>query len=140
MNYMLDTNILIYLLKRQPPAVAQHINGLNPQDTLCMSFITYAELLQGAERSQRKAQVRQQIAALIRLVPVLYQAGADLCSHYARHAARLRVAGTPIGGNDLWIASHALAQDCTLVTNNLREFQRVQGLRLENWADLPAVP
>lgn len=136
MNYMLDTNILIYLLKRQPPAVAQRINALDAQDGLCMSFVTYAELLQGAERSQRKAQARQQIAALVRLVPVLYQTGPDLCSHYARHAAQLRQAGTPIGGNDLWIASHALAQDCTLVTNNQREFQRVQGLRLENWADL----
>lgn len=136
MNYMLDTNILIYLIKRQPPVVAQRINALDAQDGLCMSFITYAELLQGAERSLRKSQARRQIAALIRLVPVLYHTGVELCTHYARHAARLRQAGTPIGGNDLWIASHALAQNCTLVTNNLREFQRVQGLRLENWTDL----
>ncbi|NVO06582.1 MAG: VapC toxin family PIN domain ribonuclease, partial [Rhodoferax sp.] len=55
--------------------------------------------------------------------------------HYGAIKAKLQTAGTPIGENDLWIAAHALAADMTLVTNNLREFQRVPGLKLENWVD-----
>ena len=62
-----------------------------------------------------------------------------LCTHYAVQFTRLREAGTPIGANDLWIACHALADGCTLVTNNVREFERVQGLAIENWAE-PLAP
>ena len=134
MNYMLDTSILIYLIRNRPPAVAERINALAPEDGLCMSFVTYAELLKGAERSQRKDEVLRQLAVLARQIPVLYQADATLCAHHARHAARLQSAGTPIGANDLWIACHALARGCVLVTNNLREFGRIEGLPLENWA------
>ena len=132
--YMLDTNILIYLIKNKPPAVAERINALGSDAALCMSFFSFAELLLGAERSTRKADVRRQLDALTRVVPVRYAAGRALCEHYAELSARLRAAGTPIGANDLWIACHALADDCTLVTNNLREFERLPGLRLENWA------
>jgi tRNA(fMet)-specific endonuclease VapC len=67
-------------------------------------------------------------------VPVSFDVDQSLCEHYAVQAARLKSAGTPIGGNDLWIACHALAQDATLVTNNMREFERITGLRLANWA------
>jgi tRNA(fMet)-specific endonuclease VapC len=63
-----------------------------------------------------------------------------ICEHYAVQFTRLRAAGTPIGANDLWIASHALAEGCTLVTNNMREFERVVGLRLENWAEGSGFP
>ncbi len=134
MKYMLDTNILIYLIKNRPVSVAARINRLAPEDGLCMSFVTYAELLKGAERSVRKSEVLLQLAALTRQVPVLFQADAALCAHHARHAAALQAAGIPIGANDLWIACHALAQGCVLVTNNEREFRRVEGLPLENWA------
>jgi tRNA(fMet)-specific endonuclease VapC len=71
---------------------------------------------------------------LTRVLPVVYRTGRALCEHYARQFTRLRSAGTPIGANDLWIACHALAEEATLVTNNTREFERVEGLRLENWA------
>lgn len=131
---MLDTNILIYLIKNRPAEVAQHINGLSPEDTLCMSFVTYAELLKGAERSTRRDQVLLQLDALTGQVPVLYQLDAGICQHYARHSTRLRDAGTPIGANDLWIACHALSLGCVLVSNNLREFKRIEALQLENWA------
>ena len=131
---MLDTNTLIYLLKHRPASVVERVNRLQPEDSLSMSFITYAELLKGAERSNRKLEVLRQLAALIRQVPVLYQATSALCEHYAQQVTRLKAAGTPIGANDLWIACHALAQDCILVTNNQSEFQRVEGLKLENWA------
>ena len=131
---MLDTNILIYLIKNRPPAVAERVNRLASEDGLCMSFVTHAELLKGAERSTRKDEVLRQLAALTRIVPVNYQASPALCAHYARHAVRLKEAGTPIGGNDLWIACHALALDCVLVSNNEREFRRIDGLAVENWA------
>ena len=135
MRYLLDTNILIYLIKNKPPSVARRIDALGPEEILGMSFFTYAELLKGAERSTRKPQVLRRLDALTREIPVVYHTDAALCAHYAAHTTRLKEAGTPIGANDLWIACHALTDDATLVTNNTREFQRVQGLRLENWVD-----
>ncbi|MFT4101231.1 MAG: type II toxin-antitoxin system VapC family toxin [Burkholderiaceae bacterium] len=131
---MLDTDILIYLIKNRSPAVAERVNRLAPEAGLCMSFVTHAQLLKGAERGTRKDEVLRRIAALTRVVPVSYQASPALCAHYAHHAARLEDAGTPIGGNDLWIACHALALDCVLVSNNEREFRRIDGLAVENWA------
>ncbi len=133
MKYLLDTNILIYLIKNKPPSVAERINALKTEDTLCMSFFTYAELLKGAERSTRKTQVLRKLDQLTRQVPVVFVVGHALCEHYAVQFTRLKSAGTPIGANDLWIACHALAEEATLVTNNTREFERVAGLRLENW-------
>lgn len=131
---MLDTNILIYLIKMKPPGIAQRINALNEDDQLCMSFVTWAELLKGAERSSRKIEARRRLDALSRQVSVRYQVSNELCQHYAEQFSRLKALGTPIGANDLWIACHALAEGATLVTNSTREFERVSGLRLENWA------
>ena len=133
MIYLLDTNILIYLIKNQPPAIAQRVNALPEDARLCMSFITWAELLKGAERSVRKPEVVRRLEALARQVEVLYPTGPATCQHYAEQATRLKDAGTPIGANDLWIACHALAEGATLVTHNTREFLRVQGLSLEDW-------
>jgi tRNA(fMet)-specific endonuclease VapC len=139
-RYMLDTNILIYLIKNKPPTVADRVNALEGSAELCMSFVTFAELLMGAERSTRKPDVLRRLDALTRVVPVRYDVTRAICEHYAVQFTRLRAAGTPIGANDLWIACHALADDCTLVTNNTREFERVAGLRLENWAESPGLP
>lgn len=133
MIYLLDTNILIYLIKNKPASVAARVNTLNDDDSLSMSFFTYAELLKGAERSTRKTEVLQRLEQLTREVSVIYKTDSAMCRHYAVQFACLRNAGTPIGSNDLWIACHALMLDAVLVTNNLREFERVQGLRLENW-------
>jgi tRNA(fMet)-specific endonuclease VapC len=134
MKYMLDTNIIIYLIKNKPPTVADRINSMSTDDTLCMSFVTYAELLKGAERCTRKAETMRQIGLLARQIPVAHGTNNALCQHYAHHATRLRTAGTPIGCNDLWIACHALSEGMTLVTNNMDEFRRIEGLNLENWA------
>lgn len=134
MTYLLDTNILIYLIKNRPPAVAERVNALPREDLLCMSFVTYAELLKGAERSTRKAQVRQRLERLTREIMVLYPDTSAICHHYAEQFTLLKDAGVPIGANDLWIASHALAEDATLVTHNTHEFLRVSGLRVEDWA------
>ncbi|MCY4017100.1 MAG: type II toxin-antitoxin system VapC family toxin [Gammaproteobacteria bacterium] len=133
MRYMLDTNILIYLLKNKPASVTKRVNAIQPEDQLCMSFVTYAELLKGAERSDRKDRVLHSLEQLIRQVPVLYDANQALCQHYAQQSTRLKSAGTPIGANDLWIACHALAEDTVLVTHNTREYMRIDGLRVEDW-------
>lgn len=130
---MLDTNTLIYLIKNKPPSVAERMNQLGDDDTVCMSFVTYAELLKGAEGSERKADVLRRLEGLVRQVPVLYAAGPKISEHYAIHAVRLRARGTPIGGNDLWIAAHAMAESAVLVTNNEAEFGRIEGLATENW-------
>jgi tRNA(fMet)-specific endonuclease VapC len=134
MIYMLDTNILIYLIKNKPPSIAERINALDKDAALCMSFVTYAELLKGAERSTRKAQVLSQLNQLTQVIPVQYDTNLGLCQHYAIQFTLLKTAGTPIGANDLWIACHALSQNATLVTHNLREFERIAGLMLEDWA------
>jgi tRNA(fMet)-specific endonuclease VapC len=131
---MLDTNILIYLIKNKPPSVADRINALDSNAKLCMSFVTFAELLNGAERSTRKPEVLRRLDELTRVVTVRYAVAREHCEHYAVQFTDLRARGTPIGANELWIACHALAINATLVTNNMGEFQRVQGLKLENWA------
>jgi tRNA(fMet)-specific endonuclease VapC len=130
---MLDTNTLIYLIKHRPPGIAERVNALTAEDRLCMSFVTYAELLKGAERSTRKPDVLRRLDGLIRQVPVSYPTDAGICRHYAEQFTRLRAAGTPIGANDLWIACHALAEGATAVTHNIREFERIDGLIVENW-------
>jgi tRNA(fMet)-specific endonuclease VapC len=132
--HLLDTNILIYLIKNHPPEVAERINALDEEDSLAMSFITWAELLHGAEGSQRRQATLQQLDALALQVPVLYPQGPSICQHYAEQATALRRRGTPIGANDLWIACHALAIDAVLVSHNGREFRRIEGLRLVDWA------
>lgn len=133
MIYLLDTNILIYLIRNRSPEVARRVDSLAEADRLCMSFITWAELLKGAERSARKPEVLRRLDALSRQVTAIYPTGPAICRHYAEQFTRLKDAGTPIGANDLWIACHALAEDAVLVTHNTREFRRVSGLRLEDW-------
>src|SRR5690606_14327772 len=98
--YLLDTNILIYLLKNNPPSVAAHIDTLPAEVQLKMSFFTYAELLKGAQNSSKTADVMRKLAVLTRQIPVLYQSSASLCLHYAEQFNRLKAAGTPIGAND----------------------------------------
>lgn len=134
MKYMLDTNILIYFLKSKPYSVADKINTILPTDTLFMSFITYAELLKGAQNSHSKDKVLAQLKKLTAIVEVNYPDNEAICQHYAIQFLQLKSKGTPIGANDLWIACHALAEEAIVVTHNVREFERVQGLKIEDWA------
>lgn len=134
MIYLLDTNSLIYLSKNRPPQVAERIDALSDEDSIAMSFITWAELLRGAEGSQRREATLQQLEALTRLVPVLFPDGPGICEHYAVQATALNRRATPIGANDLWIACHALAIGATVVSHNVSEFSRVKGLQLVDWA------
>ena len=133
MRYMLDTNIIIYLLKNKPPSIADKINSLPADASLIMSFVTYAELLKGAENSQRKEQVLAQLEQLTTIIEIIYPDNPAICQHYAVQFLQLKSKGTPIGANDLWIACHALAEKAVLVTHNVREFERVFDLPVEDW-------
>jgi tRNA(fMet)-specific endonuclease VapC len=131
--YLLDTNVLIHLIKHQPPQVARKVDELAEDARLCMSFVSWAELLKGAQRSVRRQEVIRRLETLARHIRVIYPAGPAICQHYAEQFTRLKDAGTPIGANDLWIACHALAENAILVTHNTREFGRVSGLVVEDW-------
>jgi len=134
MKYLLDTNIVSYFLRGASPALSQRILDSNP-DTLAISIISAGELRYGLSKlppSRRARELAHRLIALLTAIPVL-PLPADAAPHYGHTRAQLEAAGTPIGNNDLWIAAHALAQNMTLVTNNTREFERVVGLRVENW-------
>jgi tRNA(fMet)-specific endonuclease VapC len=99
-----------------------------------LSVITYGELVYGAEKSQFREQASRQLAELASLLPVMelpFRAG----EIYGSIRAALEAEGCTIGNNDLWIAAHAKAASLILVTNNEREFRRVQGLDIQNWAE-----
>jgi len=130
---MLDTNILIYIIKRKPSSVIERVSQCAAEDEVMMSFVTYAELLKGAARSTGKQKVEQQLASLCQVIPVSYEVTPLLAQRYAEHSARLKSLGTPISNNDLWIAAHALSLNCVLVTHNTRDFNRIEGLTVEDW-------
>jgi tRNA(fMet)-specific endonuclease VapC len=130
--YMLDTDICIYLLKTHSSRLRQKFRV---HRDLCISAITWAELCYGVENSlpEKRGARRQQLGEFARrllVLPFEERSGPV----YGRVRAQLRRDGALIGANDLLIAAHALAAGCTLVTNNVREFQRVEGLVVENWA------
>jgi len=134
MKYLLDTNIISYFLRDASPALNQRILDSAP-DTLAISVVSAGELRYGLAKiapSKRATELAQHLNALLTAIAVL-PLPANAAQHYGKTRAQLDAAGTPIGNNDLWIASHALAQNMTLVTNNTREFERVPGLRLDNW-------
>lgn len=128
--YLLDTNILIAAMKGQP-AVREQLESL-PLSAMRLSAIVLGELEFGAEKSQHGERNRARLATLRERLPLLgIDTDTTLC--YARIRALLERQGTPIGANDTWIASQALAIGAVLVTDNEREFSRVPGLELQNW-------
>jgi len=130
-RYLLDTNICIYIQRQKPGEVLAHFQKLKPGDA-AISVITWAELLYGAERSQQRKKALQLLDEFKSLVPVLpMPENAGIA--YGVIRASLESTGELIGNNDLWIAAHAKAAALTIVTNNEREFQRVQGLKILNW-------
>ena len=130
LKYMLDTNIVIYVIKRRPLEISETFNRCAGQ--MCISSITFAELMHGAEKSSRPEHNLRQVEDFISRLEVL-DYGRKAALHYGDIRADLERRGTTIGVNDLHIAGHARSEGLTLVTNNLREFERVAGLRLENW-------
>ena len=131
-RYLLDTNICIYIAKHNPPIVRAHF-ARHAADEIAMSVITLGELRFGAEKSQSREQamaIIQQLEGLISPRALPEAAG----EHYGQIRAALQKRGAIIGNNDLWLAAHARAEGWILVSNNTREFTRVPGLQLENWA------
>lgn len=130
LRYLLDTNIVIYVLKRRPLEVLATFNA--NASRMAISSITLAELMHGAEKSQR---VNENLAAIedfcSRLQVLTY--GTKAAQHYGAIRAALEKIGQPIEVNDLHIAAHARSEGLVLVTNNVSEFERVPALELENW-------
>lgn len=132
LKYMLDTNIVIYVIKRKPISALETFNRHAGQ--LSISSITLAELIHGAEKSEQTEKNLQLVEDFTsRLVVLDYDTKA--AAHYGNIRAELEQAGKMIGVNDLHIAGHARSEGLILVTNNLREFERVAGLRMENWVE-----
>jgi tRNA(fMet)-specific endonuclease VapC len=128
---MLDTNICIFTIKNKPAQVREAFNRHHGQ--LCISTITLMELIYGAEKSaaaQKNLAVVEGFVARLEVLPY----DNDAAAHTAMIRAELARAGTPIGPYDQMIAGHGRSQGLVIVTNNLREFERVAGLRTEDWA------
>jgi tRNA(fMet)-specific endonuclease VapC len=136
MEYMLDTNIVSYYLKGLYPALTQRIDQMDEGDS-ALSVVIAGELWHGIERlapSQMQNRLKDKLNHFLRIFPVL-NLSADVAKEYAVIYAQLEKQGQVIGANDLWIAAHAKSLGLVLVTNNIREFERVAGLRVENWTE-----
>lgn len=130
LKYMLDTNIVIYTIKNRPTRVKEAFK--QHQDQMCISSVTWGELIYGAERSsqpERNLSDIEQMVARLEIAPFEAQAAA----HFGQLRAELYRTGKPIGQYDMMIAGHARSKGLILVSNNLKEFERVPGLRVENW-------
>ena len=130
LKYMLNTNIVIYVIKRRPIKLLEFFN--RHVGHMCISSITLAELLHGVEKSAMPDHNLLQVEDFVSRLEVLTY-GSKAAAHYGEIRAQLERKSTPIGVNDLHIAGHARSEGLTLVSNNLREFERVDALRLVNW-------
>jgi tRNA(fMet)-specific endonuclease VapC len=127
---MLDTNMVIYTIKKRPNQVRETFK--QHQDQMCISAVTWGELIYGAEKSshpERNLADIEQMAARLEIAPFEALAAA----HFGQLRAELYRIGKPISPYDMMIAGHARSMGFILVTNNLKEFERVPGLRVENW-------
>ncbi len=131
-RFLLDTNICIYIRQKRPPEVLARFEKLKVGDA-ALSVITYGELLYGAQKSKQRDVALARLADLVSLLPVLDLPSAA-ANEYGEIRAVLEAKGETIGGNDLWIAAHAKVEGLVVVTNNEREFKRVPGLKVQNWA------
>jgi tRNA(fMet)-specific endonuclease VapC len=130
LSYMLDTNICIYVMKTYPPELRDRFNATAEQ--LCISSITLGELCFGAEKSARRSENLGAIDNFVSRLDVL-PFGDKAAAHYGQIRAELSRAGTPCGVHNMQIGGHARAEGLIVVTNNMREFVRMPGLRVENW-------
>ena len=131
MKFMLDTNIIAYAKNNRPESVMKKIMQYQPED-MCISAITMAELEFGVYNSLRPKQNQLALFTFLSRIEVK-PFEADAAREYGMIRAKLSKAGKLIGANDLLIAAHAKTLGLTLVTNNTREFERVEGLKVENW-------
>jgi tRNA(fMet)-specific endonuclease VapC len=136
--YMLDTNICSFIMRERPPAVLERLQAATErQSAIVISVITYYEILLGTigrKASPRHAALAEAFVARLSAILPWEREAAEQAAQVLKDLA---AKGTPIGGADTMIAGHALAADCVLVTNNVREFARVRNLRVEDWAAAP---
>jgi len=130
LQYMLDTNICIYVIKNRPAELREQFDRLAEQ--ICISTITLAELYFGVEKSNRRIQNLQAVEQFVARLEAL-PFSAEAAAHYGQLRAELERASEPAGPHDMLIGAHARSAGLIIVTNNLREFERVPGLRVENW-------
>ena len=133
MTYMLDTNICIYAIKNKPEQVLKQLHT-HLDDGICISSITLAELAHGVQKSLYPEKNEEALLQFLTILDILEFN--DLAAmEYGGICAYLQRQGTPIGTMDMLIAAHAKSEDLVLVTNNLREFERVPHIKLENWVE-----
>jgi tRNA(fMet)-specific endonuclease VapC len=130
LKYMLDTNMVIYVIKQRPFEVLEHFN--RHAGHLCISSITFAELMHGVEKSAKPEHNLRQVEHFVSRLDIL-DYGSKAAAHYGNISADLERKGKPIGVNDLHVAGHARSEGLTLVTNNIQDYERVGALRLDNW-------
>ena len=133
MRYMLDTNICIYAIKHKPEKVFQKLQEVDPED-VCVSSVTYAELVHGVEKSAAVDKNRLALFVLLANIEIL-NFDVDVADCYGKIRADLEKKGTPIGPLDMMIAGHAMSMGYTVVTNNVKEFSGVPNLKIDNWAE-----
>lgn len=134
MKYLLDTNICIYIIKKQPENVLKKFKLFYPGD-ICISSVTFSELMYGVEKSQHYQKNKMALEEFTLPLDILPYED-DAACHYGNISAYLEKKGTPIGPLDLMIAAHARATNLTLVTNNIKEFSRVPKLKIEDWVQI----
>ena len=132
MRYMLDTNICIFLIRKKSDRVLQKLMEHDPEE-ICISSVTYAELVHGVEKSKAIEKNRALLTQLLSNIEVL-DFGTKAAEEYGNIRADLEIKGYPIGPLDTMIAAHAKSLGYILVTNNTREFNRVEGITVEDWA------
>ena len=131
MMYMLDTNILIYAMKHPRDKIVEMLLAHTAVD-ICISTVTYAELLMGVEKSAYSEKNRALLTRFLFGVEIL-DFDQEAAQHYANIKATLQKQGTPVDDLDLMIAGHARSLGYTLVTNNRKHFDRIEGIRIEDW-------
>ena len=132
LRYMLDTNVISDMVRNPDGAAARRVVEVG-DDALCTSAVVASELRYGLRKKGAVALARRVEAVLQEIVIVPYDAPVSFA--YAQTRSTLETKGHPIGATDLFIAAHALSLDLTLVTANVREFSRVEGLKVENWLE-----
>jgi tRNA(fMet)-specific endonuclease VapC len=130
-RYMMDTDTCIYLKNRRPPEIAERFRTLQRGDVV-ISIITFGELYNGALKSRETDAALNNITRLRERLPI-QPLPIEAANAYATIRSALEKQGNIIGGNDLWIAAHALTLNLIVITNNTKEFNRVENLNVENW-------
>lgn len=133
MIYMLDTNICIYILNNKPIEYLEKLKKIEKKYSVVISSIVFAELQYGVANSQRREQNQNNVNMLLSRLEIL-DYSARCAKYYGEIRADLKKKGVIIGGNDLFIASHAVCEEAVLVTNNAKEFSRIKNLKLEDWS------